>query len=82
MPKLTDGERRIPIRVRLPAGARTNIDMIRALQVPTASGGTTPLSSVADVDFQAGPAVIDRYDRQRMLAIDADLTNGAQLGEG
>jgi HAE1 family hydrophobic/amphiphilic exporter-1 len=82
VPKLTDGERRIPIRVRLPVGARTNIDMIRALQVPTASGGTTPLSSVADVDFQAGPAVIDRYNRQRMLAIDADLANGAQLGEG
>jgi HAE1 family hydrophobic/amphiphilic exporter-1 len=82
VPKLTDGERRIPIRVRLPVGARTNIDMIRAMQVPTASGGTTPLSSVADVDFQAGPAVIDRYNRQRMLSIDADLINGAQLGQG
>src|SRR5579872_631575 len=51
--KLTDGERRVPIRVRLPSAARTNIDAIRALQVPTASGATTPLSSVADVDFQA-----------------------------
>jgi HAE1 family hydrophobic/amphiphilic exporter-1 len=50
--------------------------------VPTASGATTPLSSVADVAFQAGPAVIDRYDRKRMLGIDADLANGAQLGEG
>ncbi|HLK24778.1 MAG TPA: efflux RND transporter permease subunit [Caulobacteraceae bacterium] len=82
VPKLTDGERRVPIRVRLPASARTNIDTIRALQVPTASGGTTPLSSVADVDFQAGPAVIERYQRRDELAIDADLTNGTQLGEG
>jgi len=82
VPKLTDGERRIPIRIRLPVSARTNIDAIRALQVPTASGGTTPLSSVADVDFQAGPAVIDRYDRKRMLSIDADLVGGAQLGQG
>jgi hydrophobic/amphiphilic exporter-1 (mainly G- bacteria), HAE1 family len=82
VPKLTDGERRIPIRVRLPAQARTNIDMIKALQVPTASGATTPLSSVADVDFQAGPAVIERYGRRDMLAIDADLTNGTQLGQG
>jgi HAE1 family hydrophobic/amphiphilic exporter-1 len=82
VPKLTEGERRIPIRVRLPVEARTNIDMIRALQVPTASGGTTPLSSVADVDFQAGPAVINRYDRKRMLSVDADLVNGAQLGQG
>ena len=82
VPKLTQGERRIPIRVRLPVEARTNIDMIRALQVPTISGGTTPLSSVADVDFQAGPAVINRYGRQRMFSVDADLANGAQLGQG
>jgi HAE1 family hydrophobic/amphiphilic exporter-1 len=82
VPKLTQGERRIPIRIRLPADARTNIDMIRNLQVPTIGGGTTPLSSVADVEFQAGPAVIDRYDRKRMLSIDADLINGAQLGQG
>jgi HAE1 family hydrophobic/amphiphilic exporter-1 len=78
--KLTDGERRVPIRVRLPAYARTNIDMIKDLQVPTASGATTPLQSVANVDFQAGPAVIERYARKRMLVIDADLANGAQLG--
>jgi HAE1 family hydrophobic/amphiphilic exporter-1 len=81
VPKLTQGERRVPIRVRLPSEARTNIDMIRALQVPTASGGTTPLASVADVDFQAGPAVINRYDRKRMFSVDADLANGAQFGQ-
>jgi hydrophobic/amphiphilic exporter-1 (mainly G- bacteria), HAE1 family len=82
VPKLTDGERRVPIRIRLPSQARTNIDMIRNLQVPTASGATTPLSSVADVDFQAGPAVIERFGRRDELAINADLVNGAQLGPG
>jgi HAE1 family hydrophobic/amphiphilic exporter-1 len=79
--KLTDGERRVPIRIRLPSGARSDIDMIKALQVPTANGASTPLSSVADVEFQAGPALINRFDRQRMLAIDADLANGAQFGQ-
>ncbi|HZC17757.1 MAG TPA: efflux RND transporter permease subunit [Caulobacteraceae bacterium] len=82
VPKLTQGERRVPIRVRLPVQARSNIDMIRDLQVPTVSGGTTPLSSVADVDFQAGPAVIQRYDRRDMFAVDADLTNNTQIGQG
>jgi HAE1 family hydrophobic/amphiphilic exporter-1 len=82
VPKLTDGERRVPIRVRLPVEARSNIDMIKALEVPTANGSTTRLDSVANVDFQAGPALINRYNRQRMLAIDGDLANGAQLGEG
>ncbi len=79
--KMNDGERRIPIRVRLPKDARSDIDLIRSLQVPTANGGTTPLSSVADVSFQAGPSQIYRYNRRRFVAIDADLTHGAQLGE-
>jgi HAE1 family hydrophobic/amphiphilic exporter-1 len=82
VPKLTDGERRVPVRIRLPVEARSNIDLIKSLQVPTASGGTTRLDSVADVDFQAGPALINRFNRQRMLAIDGDLANGSQLGEG
>ena len=78
VPKLTDGERRVPIRIRLPVSTRTNIDTIKALQVPTANGGATPLSSVADVEFQAGPAEITRFSRMRDLEIDADLANGAQ----
>ena len=81
VPKLTDGERRIPIRVRLPASARDNIDVIKALPVPTASGGTTPLASVADISFEAGPSSVYRYDRKRDIAVDADLANGAQLGQ-
>jgi HAE1 family hydrophobic/amphiphilic exporter-1 len=82
VPKLTDGERRVPVRIRLPVEARSNIDLIKSLQVPTANGSTARLDSVADVEFQAGPALINRFNRQRMLAIDGDLANGAQLGEG
>jgi len=80
--KLTEGERRIPIRIRLPLAARTDIDLIKALQAPTAGGGVTPLASVADVSFQSGPAQIYRYNRRRFVAIDADLAGGAQLGQG
>src|SRR5205814_1030052 len=78
-PKLTEGERRIPIRVRLPVDARSNLERIRGLQVPTASGGTTRLDAVADVDFQAGPARIGRLNRERQSTIQADL-NGVELG--
>jgi HAE1 family hydrophobic/amphiphilic exporter-1 len=81
VPKLTEGERRIPIRIRLPVGARTDIDIIKNLQIPTANGSTTPLSSVADVVFDAGPGEIYRYSRMRDIAIDGDLANGAQLGD-
>jgi HAE1 family hydrophobic/amphiphilic exporter-1 len=79
--KLTEGERRLPIRVRLPEGARSNLQTIGSLRVPTAGGGSTTLETVAEVTFQAGPARISRYDRKRQAAVWADLANGASLGQ-
>ena len=78
--KLNDRERRIPIRVRLPADARADLDRVKGLRLKTASGQTTRLEAVADVSFQAGPARIDRLDRQRQMTIEAELTEGATLG--
>ncbi|HEY1560785.1 MAG TPA: efflux RND transporter permease subunit [Caulobacteraceae bacterium] len=79
--KLDEGERRIPVRVRLPLTDRTDLSLIKNLRVPTASGGVTTLDSVADVSFQAGPAVIDRVDRKRNLTVIADTTGGLQVGD-
>jgi HAE1 family hydrophobic/amphiphilic exporter-1 len=81
VPKMTIGERRIPIRVRLPVATRMDVAAIKALQVPTASGVTVPLSSVADVQFLAGPTTIFRYGRRREVIVQADLAGGAQLGQ-
>ena len=78
--KLSVGERRIPIRVRLPEDARADIARIKALRLPTASGGSTTLDAVADVEFQAGAARIDRLNRKRQLTIQAEL-NGVEMGE-
>jgi HAE1 family hydrophobic/amphiphilic exporter-1 len=78
--KFTDGERRLPIRVRLPENARTDLDVLGSLEVPTVGGGVTTLASVADLSFQAGPARIDRYDRERRLGVQADLAGDAELG--
>jgi HAE1 family hydrophobic/amphiphilic exporter-1 len=79
VPKLSEGERRIPIRVRLPESARNDLSAIQALAVPTLTGATAPLSAVADVTFEAGPAEINRFDRERRITVQADL-NGVELG--
>ncbi|HEY6598461.1 MAG TPA: efflux RND transporter permease subunit, partial [Pseudomonadales bacterium] len=79
--KLNEGERRIPIRVRLPQNARADLSVVKNMRIPTANGGTTTLETVADVYFQAGPAQISRFDRRRNLTIRADLTGGVQLGD-
>ncbi len=77
--KFNDGAQRVPIRVRLPEAARANLDTIRNLRLPTAAGGSTTLGSVADVDFEAGPAQIQRFDRMRRLSVVADRVGGIQL---
>ncbi|MGI8841600.1 MAG: efflux RND transporter permease subunit [Caulobacteraceae bacterium] len=79
--KLDQGERRIPIRVRLPERDRTDLSVIRNLRLPTAAGGVTTLGSVADVYFQAGPAEIDRFDRKRQITTVADTTGDTQVGD-
>ncbi|OYU71447.1 MAG: multidrug transporter AcrB [Alphaproteobacteria bacterium PA2] len=76
--KLTSGERRIPIRIRLPATSRSDLTQIKALRVPMASGGLTTLDAVADIEFQAGPARISRLNRQRQLSIEAELNGSVQ----
>ncbi len=78
--KMTIGERRLPIRLRLPADARTDLEAIRGLRLPTATGGVTTLGAVADVEFQAGPARIERLNRRRQLTVQAEL-NGVELGD-
>ena len=79
--KFNDGSQRVPIRVRLPESARSDLDLIRQLRLPTATGGTTTLDSVADVDFEAGPAQIQRFDRMRRMSVQADRVGNVQLAE-
>ena len=79
--KLTSGDRRVPIRVRLPKDSRMDLAALRSLQIPTATGGFTSLDTVADIYFQAGPAQIDRIDRKRQITVKADITGGAQFND-
>ncbi len=78
--KFNYGNRQIPIRVRLEGSEATSLETIKNLQIPTASGGSVPLSTVAEIRFGFGPTSIERYDRQRKIALEANL-NGIPLGK-
>ena len=79
--KFNAGDRLLPIRVQLAQDARADIDVLGNLKVMTASGGAVPLASVADMSFGQGPTSIDRYDRVRKIAVEADLAGTDALGE-
>ena len=73
------GDRLVPIRVQLDERARTNIQIIEQLRIPTARGGSVPLGTIADISFDQGPTSIDRFDRSRRAALTADLAKDAAL---
>jgi Cu(I)/Ag(I) efflux system membrane protein CusA/SilA len=53
-----EGRQRFSISVRLPQEYRNSIARIKRIPIKTNSLGTIPLSSVADVHFATGPAMI------------------------
>ena len=79
MPKLNLPQRQVPIRVRLDTSARTSLDAIAQLRVPSRNGSVS-LGTVATVRMGSGPQQIDRLDRMRNVTFDIEL-NRRQIGE-
>ena len=74
--KFSLADRQIPIRVMMARESRQNLDVIRNLPVPLASGGSVPLSLVADISFGAGPTTIQRRNQNFRTFIGADFAPG------
>jgi len=77
--KLNLAQRQVPIVVKLPAEARTDLALLARLPVP-GKHGPVPLGNVATLEIASGPAQIDRYDRMRNINFEIEL-NGVPLGE-
>jgi multidrug efflux pump subunit AcrB len=78
--KLSIDNRLIPVRVRLNDESRNDLARISALMIPTAVGGSVPLSSVADVAIAQGPSTVQRFNRERRAILGANLPVGIALG--
>ncbi len=79
--KFSLSDRQIPIRVMLPESSRRDLSTIENLPVPTARGGSVPLSRVAEISFGSGPTTIRRYNQSRRVLVGADLGSGVVQGE-
>ena len=77
--KLNLSQRQIPIVVRLPAEARTDLALLARLPVP-GKNGPVMLGNVAQLSIDSGPAEIDRFNRQRNVNFDIEL-NQQPLGD-
>jgi len=76
--KLNLSQRQVPIVVRLPAQARTDLALLERLPVP-GTHGPVMLGNVATLSIGSGPAEIDRYNRMRNVNFEIEL-NQQPLG--
>ena len=72
-----DGDTLVPIQLRNERGeARTPDDLEGVTVLPAGGGVGVPLSQVAEVELDWGPARILRRDRFRTIAVEAELAPG------
>ena len=64
-----ENEKRFPILVRLPEEQRSNLELINSLPVGTGVTQTTPLSTLANVDFTETFGSITRENSNRRSAV-------------
>ena len=68
------------VSVRLSPDSRRDLSTIENLPVPTTTGGSVPLSRVAEITFGAGPTQIQRFNQSRRVFVGADLGPGVVKG--
>jgi cobalt-zinc-cadmium resistance protein CzcA len=70
-----EGNRRFPLQVRFEPDDRNSITQIRRLTVGDQEGHFIPLSQVADIYEEDGPAQISRENAQRRISVEVNVRN-------
>ncbi|MCS7025007.1 MAG: CusA/CzcA family heavy metal efflux RND transporter [Bryobacteraceae bacterium] len=68
-----EGERRFDIAVRYLPEARTNLNAIGNILVPTREGARVPLSQLATIEVSDGASIIARRDNQRQITVRTNI---------
>ena len=63
----------VKVMVRLPSGARRQLQSLQSMRILTPSGDHVPLSVVARAKFGRGASTIERADRKRTVSVTCDV---------
>jgi heavy metal efflux system protein len=74
-----EGQRRFALQARFTPDSRSQLDQIRNLKVTDPTGRMIPLSQLADIVMEEGPAQITRENIHRRIAVEANV-RGRDLG--
>lgn len=68
-----EGDRHFSIVIRLADADRANFDTLGQVPVPTPSGASVPLASVAEIRIDDGPNQISRENGKRRVVVEANV---------
>jgi heavy metal efflux system protein len=71
--EVLEGQRRFGIQVRFTPESRSDVEKIRTLKVADPQGRMIPLSQLADIVVEEGPAQITRENIHRRIAVEANV---------
>ena len=76
--EVVDGQRKFDLVVRLDDPYRVNVDILGRLSINLPSGGSVPLSAIADIREGSGPNTINRENVRRRIIVQCN-TAGRDL---
>jgi HAE1 family hydrophobic/amphiphilic exporter-1 len=76
-----EGDDRYDVELRVSPEFRNSAQALERLYVPSATLGNVPLSNVASLETGTGPSQIDRWNRQRRVMIQGNLSKGLALAD-
>ena len=74
-----EGQRRFALTVRFDPEARNSVEKVKALKVRSPSGVLVPMSEVADISVEEGPAQISHEAGRRRVTVELNV-RGRDLG--
>jgi cobalt-zinc-cadmium resistance protein CzcA len=77
--EVLEGQRRFALQARFTAASRDSVDRIRNLKVLDPQGRMIPLSQLADIVVEEGPAQISRENIHRKINVETNV-RGRDLG--
>ena len=77
--EVLEGQRRFTLQVRFKPTSRADVDQIKRLQVADPQGRMIPITQLADIIVEEGPAQISRENIHRKINIEANV-RGRDLG--
>lgn len=71
--RIQRGREDVRVMVRYPKSERESLAALQNMRIRTPEGIGVPFSEVADIEFGRAPTSIERFDRNRTVAVQADI---------